>query len=114
MTVDDYIAKSNDKQRVILSQLRSLILNSCPEAIESISYKMPAYKLKNKPLIYFAAYKNHIGLYALPTSHSKFANELISYKQGKGSVQFPIDHEIPYPLIIKIIEFRIEEITKTT
>jgi len=69
---------------------------------------MPAYKTHGKPLVYFAALKNHIGFYATPTGHSKFAEQLSKYKQGKGSVQFPFD-AVPYEFVEKIIQFRVKE-----
>jgi uncharacterized protein YdhG (YjbR/CyaY superfamily) len=70
---------------------------------------MPAYKLNKKPLVYFAGYANHIGFYATPNGHAKFAKELSIYKQGKGSVQFPIDEPMPLGLIKKIVAFRVKE-----
>ena len=70
---------------------------------------MPAYKTNKKPLVYFAGYPNHIGFYATPSGHEKFAKELAEFKQGKGSVQFPLDKPIPYDLIKKIVEFRVLE-----
>lgn len=70
---------------------------------------MPAYKLNGKPLVYFAAFKNHIGFYATPSGHSEFTMELSKYKQGKGSVQFPLDKPLPSGLITKIAKFRVKE-----
>ena len=82
---------------------------NAPNAIESIAYGMPAYKVNGKPLVYFAAFKNHIGFYATPKGHVHFAKELSKYKQGKGSVQFPIDKPIPYDLIKGMVEFKAKE-----
>jgi len=70
---------------------------------------MPSYKTHGKPLVYFAGYRSHIGLYATPSGHSQFAEELSKYKSGKGSVQFPIAQQIPFDLIEKIVEFRVKE-----
>jgi len=70
---------------------------------------MPTYKLNGKPLVYFAGYKNHIGFYATPTGHSEFAEELATYKQGKGSVQFPLNNPMPLDLISRIVAFRVRE-----
>ncbi|MFV0269258.1 MAG: iron chaperone, partial [Draconibacterium sp.] len=78
-------------------------------AVESIAYGMPAYKLNKKPLVYFAAYARHIGFYATPSGHQEFASELSVYKQGKGSVQFPIDEPLPTDLIRRIVAFRVKE-----
>ena len=69
---------------------------------------MPAFE-QNGIVVYFAAYKNHIGLYALPTGHEAFAPELSKYKSGKGSVQFPLKEKMPYDLITKIVKFRVKE-----
>lgn len=72
---------------------------------------MPAFKMK-KVLVYFAAFKNHIGFYALPSGNLAFQEELKNYKTGKGSIQFPLSKPIPYDLIQKIVEFRIKEVSE--
>ena len=112
MTVDDYIRQFPPAVQLILQDIRQVILNAAPRATESIAYKMPAYQLNGKPLIYFAAYKHHIGLYATPSGHAAFANELAGFKQGKGSVQFPLSQTIPLDLIRKIVTFRCRECEK--
>lgn len=108
-TTDEYIAAFPEDIQLILNQVRATIRQAAPDAEESIGYGMPAYKLKGKPLVYFAGYKSHIGFYATPTGHEAFANELSKYKQGKGSVQFPIDQPMPLKLIAQIVEFRVIE-----
>ncbi len=105
-TVPNYIQSFPEPVQIILEQIRSVIKEQAPEAEESISYGMPAYKIKGKPLVYFAGYKNHIGFYATPTGHEAFAEELSKYKQGKGSVQFPLNQPIPFDLIKRIVVFR--------
>ena len=107
--VDVYISTFPDETQVILSQIRAIIKEKAPEAVESMTYGMPAYKTNGKPLVYFAGYKKHIGFYATPTGHSEFKKELSKFKQGKGSVQFPIDKPIPLDLIGQIVEFRVYE-----
>jgi uncharacterized protein YdhG (YjbR/CyaY superfamily) len=104
--IDAYINSFPPEVQLHLNRIRALVKKSVPEADESMSYGMPAYKLKGKPLIYFAGYKNHIGLYATPSGHEAFAQELSKYKQGKGSVQFPLDEEIPFELIKRIVLYR--------
>lgn len=104
--VETYIAQFPEEVQQIMQKLQQLILKTAPEAVEMMAYGMPAYKIKGKPLVYFAGYKNHIGFYATPTGHEAFATELGKYKQGKGSVQFPLNAPIPYDLIEKIITFR--------
>lgn len=105
--IDEYIADFSTETQAILQEIRATIKKSAPDATESISYGMPAYKLNGKPLVYFAAFKNHIGFYATPTGHAEFAEELSIYKQGKGSVQFPIDKPMPLDLISDIVQFRV-------
>lgn len=111
-SVNEYIKLFPKEVQTILEKIRNIILNSAPESIESISYGMPAYKTNGKPLVYFAGYKKHIGFYATPTGHEEFAEELSIYKQGKGSVQFPINKPIPYELIERIVVFRVKEVPK--
>jgi len=107
--VDQYIADYPEKVKVILQNIRVVIKQSAPDAEESIAYGMPAYKTFNRPLIYFAGFKNHIGLYALPSGNTAFKDELTQYKQGKGSVQFPLSKPLPYDLIERIVKFRVKE-----
>lgn len=108
-TVDSYIASFPDKVQEILTKIRTVINENAPGAEEGFAYKMPSYKLNKKPLVYFAAFDNHIGFYATPSGHTEFAEELSSYKQGKGSVQFPLNQPVPYDLIARIVRFRVEE-----
>jgi uncharacterized protein YdhG (YjbR/CyaY superfamily) len=107
--VEKYIEQFPENVQEILKKIRQLIIDLAPEAVESMAYGMPAYKTHKKPLVYFAAYKNHIGFYATPTGHSEFIEELAAYKQGKGSVQFPLNKAIPYELIASIVKFRVRE-----
>jgi len=109
MTVEKYINSFPDDIRLLLKQMRTAILENAPGAEEGFAYQMPAYKLNGKPLVYFAAFRNHIGFYATPTGHAAFAKELSMYKQGKGSVQFPSGKPLPLDLIIRIVKFRVKE-----
>ncbi len=109
MTVDNYIESFPESVQILLEQVRATIKENAPDAVESIAYQMPAYKTNGKPLVYFAAFKNHIGFYATPTGHSEFAKELSKYQTGKGSVQFPFDKPIPFDLIGRIVKFRVKE-----
>ena len=108
--VETYISQFPDEVQKILEKIRKSILAEVPEAEERISYAMPGYYLNKKPLVYFAGYKNHIGFYATPTGHEKFEKELSKFKQGKGSVQFPLNQAIPYDLIKEIVKFRKENL----
>lgn len=106
--IDEYIAGFPEDIREILGKIRYTIKTAAPGATETISYQMPTFKL-NGNLVHFAAYKNHIGFYPAPSGITKFKNELAVFKNAKGSVQFPIDKEIPYNLISRITEYRIKE-----
>ncbi len=108
--IDEYFAGFPEKVQNMLQKIRKLIIETVPAATETIAYGMPAYKLNKKPLVYFAGYNKHIGFYATPTGHLEFAKELSIYKQGKGSVQFPLDKPIPYDLIKRILIFRKNEV----
>ncbi len=107
-SIDEYISKFSPEIQKILIKLRQVIKESAPGAEEKISYQMPAFVLHGN-LVYFAAYKNHIGFYPTPSGIAAFKNELSQYKGAKGSVQFPIDKPLPYELISKIVEFRVAE-----
>lgn len=108
-TVEQYVESFPKETQIILEKIRGSILKCAPQALESISYGMPAYKSYGKPLVYFAANKNHIGFYATPSGHTEFIEELASYTRGKGSVQFPYNSPIPYWLIEQIVLFRDKE-----
>ena len=107
--VEEYLQQFEGVCRDRLSQVRQIILKEAPDAVESISYGMPAYKTFGKPLVYFAGYAKHIGLYATPSGYAAFEAELASYKQGKGSVQFPHNQPLPEDLIRRIVAFRTQE-----
>jgi uncharacterized protein YdhG (YjbR/CyaY superfamily) len=107
--VNDYIASFPLEVQAILKQIRKIIVDNAPDVIEQFSYGMPAYKLNGKPLVYFAAYENHIGFYATPSGHTKFVKALSKYKQGKGSVQFPLAEPMPFDLIKEMVLFRVRE-----
>ncbi len=107
-SVEEYMARYPKDVQDILKKIRQVIKEAAPEAEETISYGMPSYKL-NGPLVYFAAFKNHIGFYAIPSGISAFENQLSPYKRGKGSVQFQIKEPIPYDLIREIVKFRAKE-----
>src|SRR5512133_3487833 len=106
--IDEYIATFPEDVRDMLQTLRQLIKEMAPMAEEAIKYQMPTFVL-NGNLVHFAAFKNHIGFYPVPSGIEKFKEELSVYKGAKGSVQFPLNQPIPYDLIRRIVEFRVEE-----
>lgn len=107
--VEEYIAQFPDPVRTVLNKVRASVKKAAPHAQESVSYGMPAYRTEGKPLVYFAAFKNHIGFYATPTGHALFKDELSVYKHGKGSVQFPLNKPVPFKLIEAITKFRVKK-----
>ena len=111
-STDEYISNFPKEIQILLQEVRKTIKSAAPNANEGISYGMPAYKLNGKALVYFAGYKNHVGFYATPIGHIEFTKELDKYKQGKGSVQFPINEQMPLDLITKIVKFRVSEVLK--
>lgn len=104
--VDAYINHFSGNTKKRLLTLRKLIKNEVPEAQEGIMYGLIGYKLYNKPLVYFGGFNHHIGFYATPQGHEQFAKELSQYKQGKGSVQFPLDQPLPIELITRMVQFK--------
>jgi uncharacterized protein YdhG (YjbR/CyaY superfamily) len=107
-TVDQYIAAFPADVKKRMQQLRKTIKAGAPNADELISYQMPGYKYFGM-LVYFAAYKNHIGFYPGAGGLLEFYKELSSFKSAKGSVQFPHDRPIPYDIISKIVKFRVKQ-----
>lgn len=105
-TVEAYIEQFDSPQQQILNEVRQLILSLSSEVSEKMAYGMPGYKFKGKPLVYFALYKNHFGFYATPNTHEEFKEALKMYKQGKGSVQFPLDSPLPLDLMEQMTRFR--------
>ena len=106
--IDEYIAAFPKDVQAILERIRLTIRKAAPDAEETIKYQMPTFTLKGN-LVYFAVFKNHIGFYPIPTGIEAFKKELSVYKQGKGSVQFPLDKPMPLTLITKIVKFRVKE-----
>jgi uncharacterized protein YdhG (YjbR/CyaY superfamily) len=105
-SIDEYIATFPKDIQKKLEEIRAVIKIAAPGAVEKISYQMPAFTL-NGNLVYFAAFKKHIGFYPVPVGIEKFKDELSVYKTSKGSVQFPLDKPIPFDLIRRIVEFRV-------
>ncbi len=111
-TIDEYIAQFPAGVQEILVKIRAVIKENVPEAVEKISYGMPAFFL-NGGLVWFGAYRRHIGFYP-KTSGMLALKELAAYKGTKGSVHFPLDQPMPYELIGKIVKVRVAENLKKT
>ena len=112
-TVDEYLVMFPTSTRKVLDELRKLIKKTAPKTEEVISYAIPAYKFNKFPVIYFAAYENHIGLYPLPHHiDEKFAAEIEPYIKGKGTLRFTLDKPLPLNLIKKVVAHRYKEAQK--
>ncbi len=108
-TIDEYIRNYAPEVGARLKTIREIVKSEAPEAVEVISYNMPAFKLNGKILLYFAAHEHHIGLYPFPSSLIAFQKESAKYKTGRGSIQFQNDEKLPIPLIKKIVAYRVKE-----
>ena len=106
-SIDEYIAAFPAEIQETLQKIRQVIRDAAPEASEAISYQMPTFKL-NGNLVHFAAFKDHIGFFPTPSGVEAYP-ELMQYKTGKGTLQFPLDQPIPYELIRRVVEFRVSE-----
>lgn len=111
-TIDEYIKTFPVDVQKRLEKFRQIIHETAPEAVETISYAMPTFKLNGKNLIHFAAFAKHIGLYPLPHVIEFFRDNLTEYKHAKGSIQFPLNQPVPEDLLRKIVLFRIDDIDK--
>jgi len=107
-TVDEYFSHQTAQAQKMMSQLRNTIKKAAPDAEEVISYNIPAYRLQGM-LVFFAAYKNHIGFYPTSSGIVNFKKELSKYKTSRGTVQFPVDGPMPLSLVTKIVKFRVKE-----
>lgn len=109
-SIDDYINDQPEGTRAALIQLKKCILTAAPDAKELFNYNIPSFALvengKREQQIMIAGYKNHVGFYPHPTTIEKFSEKLTMYKQGKGSIQFPLDKPIPGKLIIEMVQYR--------
>ena len=109
-TIDTYIKPFPAEVKANLQAIRDIVHAEAPEAVEVISYSMPAFKLGGRILIYFAGYKKHIGIYPYPSSVKAFAKELVKYKTSTSTIQIPLDQKLPVALVRKIIRFRKKEL----
>ena len=108
--MDEYLAAQPDAAQRILGRVRSAIRKAMPEAEEVISYKIPAYKLHGRVVLYFAGWKEHYSLYpAKATLVAEFREELAPYELSKGTIRFPLSQPVPAKLIERIAKFRAQE-----
>ncbi|HEV2197507.1 MAG TPA: DUF1801 domain-containing protein [Candidatus Acidoferrum sp.] len=105
---DDYLDRFPKDVQQRLQKMRLTVKKAAPQAKEKISYGIPSFTL-NGMLVWFAAFKNHIGFYPRTSAIAAFKKELSAYKGAKGSVQFPFDKPLPLTLISRMVKFRVKE-----
>ena len=107
-SIDEYIAAFSPDVRAILRRTRRTIRAAAPDAQEAISYRIPTFTLDGV-LVYFAAFKNHIGLYPPVKGDARLEKAIAPYAGEKGNLRFPLDRPIPYGLIERIVELRVRQ-----
>lgn len=107
-TIDEYISGFAPEVQARLQELRRCIQQAAPQAVETIGYQMPAFKMKTH-LVYFAANKNHIGFYPTSGPMQAFAAELQPYQHSKGAIQFPYSQPLPLDLVARITQYRVAQ-----
>ena len=106
--IDGYIATCSPKVRAILERIRLTIRRAAPDAAETISYRIPAFTLHGA-LVYFAAFRNHIGFYPPVRGNARLEKAVAPYAGEKGNLKFPLDRPIPYTLIERIVKHRVKQ-----
>ncbi len=107
-TIDEYVATFPQNIQKILETIRQIVQEAAPEAEEAISYQMPAFK-QSGVLVWFAAFKDHIGFFPTALGVETFKEELLDYETSKGTIRFPLDKPIPYDLVKRIVKYRVKE-----
>jgi uncharacterized protein YdhG (YjbR/CyaY superfamily) len=110
--IDDYISRFPEEVQTLLRKMRLTIGKAAPSAEEAISYDVPAFALRGKKLVWFAAFKSHIGFYPGAAAIAAFKKDLSQYKTAKGSVQFPFNDPLPLDLVSRIVKFRLNALSK--
>jgi uncharacterized protein YdhG (YjbR/CyaY superfamily) len=110
-TIDEYLANVDAPKKAALEHIRKLVHQVVPEAEESISYGMPAFKYKGKPLIYFAAFADHLSIFPTSTPIAELKDKLEEFKTGKGTIQFTLEKPVPDALIKELLAVRVADIS---
>ncbi|MBV9044608.1 MAG: DUF1801 domain-containing protein [Alphaproteobacteria bacterium] len=109
----DYARHADKNARAPLREMRAAIKRAAPRAEERISYKIPAFSQNGTVLVWFAAFKSHIGFYPGAATIAAFEKELTSYKHAKGSVRFPLERPLPVALVQRMVKFRLRASTRS-
>lgn len=108
-TIDEYIAGFPPDVQRVLEQVRATIRTAAPDATESISYRIPTFKLHGRYLVYFAGHTHHVGVYPAPVDAPELKKLLAPYASGRGTIRLPLDKPIPLDVITRIVKFRATE-----
>jgi len=106
--IDEYIGWFPEETQVYLEQIRAKIRKFIPKGEEMISYGIPAFRLNNRYLIYFAGFKNHVSIYPAPRGDREYEKEVAEYRGGKGTLKFPLDKKLPMTVIGRVIKQSLE------
>ncbi len=111
-SIDDYIEAQNDDAAILLRELRTSVLEAVPGAEETFNYGVPAFTLipggKGPQQVMMGAFKAHVGFYPQPETLEYFADELKGFRQGRGSVQFPLGQPLPKDLVVRMVRHRLK------
>ena len=107
-SIEEYIAAFSPEVRAILERIRLAIAKAAPGAQESISYRIPTFTLSGA-LVYFAAFKKHIGFYPPVRGDAGLEKAVAPYAGEKGNLRFPLDEPVPYGLIERIVRLRAKQ-----
>ena len=105
--IDEYVAQAPPAARPILHEIRTLVREEAPGAEERISYRMPAF-FDGGAIIYFAAFKQHVGIFPPVQGDAALDRALAKYRGDKGNLRFPLDEPMPYPLIRRVVRARVK------
>ena len=105
--VDAYLADCAPAAREKLAAIRQLVHDEVPEAEETISYKIPAFRLDGRYLVYMAGFAHHVSMYPAPVSHPDFEDDMAVYGSGKSTARFPLDEDLPLDLIRRLVRFHV-------
>jgi uncharacterized protein YdhG (YjbR/CyaY superfamily) len=111
--VDAYISDFPPDVQTLMQTVRATIREAVPGVEETISYESPAFRLMGRPLIYFAGFKHHVGVYPAPLDHEAFRDDLAPYRSGRATMRLPLDAPPPLDLLRRIVAFRVQRILET-
>lgn len=110
--VNHYITEADKAHQGKLKEVRKIVKDTVPDAVEEIAYGMPGYKWQGKPLFYFAAMKGHLGLYPTPGPIEEYKDLLVGFSTSKGCTRVPYKGDVPKTIVVKLLKARMKEIKK--